>query len=302
MNEFTPLRSALFVPGNRPEMIDKAINTAADTIIIDLEDAVPLDKKSEARRHARQNVKGQSKRLIIVRVNGIETDFFEADLDDVVSEDLWCLMIPKVEDPGGAQKLAKALEEQEKKKGFEQGAVKIIPVIETARGVQNISAILGDSSISYRLHTCAFGAADFTLDMGIEMTLSGAELLYPRSRIAVACRAAGLEPPLDSPYMIDIKDVGGLESDALRAKQLGFQGKLCVHPLQVEVCNRVFTPTPEEINYAEKVIRAFEVTKTKGVGTLQLEGKFIDKPIVEKARRIMRIASLTGQKPDESKS
>jgi citrate lyase subunit beta/citryl-CoA lyase len=297
MNDYIPMRSALFVPGSRPELIDKAVNTAADAIIIDLEDAVPPDKKEEARTHAREKVEHYRQRHIIIRINGIYSDFIEADLDAVVTEDLMCMMIPKVEDPAGVQKLAALLSNQEEKKGLNQGTVKVMPLIETAQGMQGLSDILTDSSISQRLYTCAFGAADYTLDMGIEMTLSGEELLYPRSKIAVACRAASLEPPLDTPYMINIKDVEGLKFDALRAQQLGFQGKLCVHPIQVEVCNQVFAPTIEEISYAEKVIQAFEEAQAKGLGAIQLEGKFIDEPIVEKAKRIMRVAKLMGHKP-----
>lgn len=292
MNEYIPMRSALFVPGNRPDVIDKAVNTAADMVIIDLEDAVPPDQKKEARIQAREKVEHYRERRIIIRVNGIDSDFIEADLDEVVTEEFWCLMIPKVEDLPGVQKLAVRLSKLEEKKGLNKGTVKLIPLIETAQGVQSISEILADSSISQRLYTCAFGAADYTLDMGIEMTLSGDELLYPRSRIAVACRAAGLEPPLDSPYMLDIKDVEGLKSDALRAKQLGFQGKLCIHPIQIAPCNQIFSPTSEEIRHAEIIIRAFDEASAKGVGALQLEGKFIDAPIVQRARRVMTMAAF----------
>lgn len=299
MNDRIPIRSALFVPGNRPELVDKAVDTAADAIIIDLEDAVSLDKKEEARRHAREKVKQHRERHIIVRVNGINTDFIEADLDEVVTADLGCLMIPKVEDQTGIQQLATLLNVQEEQKNLMQGAVKVMPLIETALGVQGIPDILADRSMAQRLYTCAFGAADYTLDMGIEMTQSSEELLFPRSRIAVACRAAGLEPPLDTPYMINIKDIEGLKSDALRAKQLGFQGKLCIHPLQVDVCNQIFSPTQEEIGYAEEVIRAFEEAKAKGLGAVQLDGKFIDEPIVKKARRIVRTAKHKGQKTSE---
>jgi len=293
------MRSALFVPGNRPEMIDKAAQTAADVVIIDLEDALPSEKKVEGRKIAREKVGLFRERNIIVRVNGIESNFIVADLDDIVTEDLRCLMVPKVEDLAAVQKLGTLLSEQEGKKGLKQGTVKVMLLIETAKGVQDISTILSDNSISQRLYTCAFGAADYTLDMGIDMTMTGEELLYPRSRLAVACRAAGLEPPLDSPYMIDIKDIEGLKSDALRARQLGFQGKLCVHPLQVEPCNQIFAPTHEEIDYAEKVILAFEEARAKGLGTLRLGGKFIDEPIVAKARRIMQIAKLVSHRPGD---
>jgi len=299
MKEYTPMRSALFAPGSRPELIDKAIRTAADLIIIDLEDAVPHDKKEEARSNAREKIVQYRERKIIIRINGVGSDFFMADLNEVVTQDLWCLMVPKVEYSADVQKLNTLLFHMEEKNAIKHGAVKVMPLIETAQGVQNISAILSDGSLSQRFITCAFGAADYTLDMGIDMTQNGDELLYPRSRIAMACRAAGLEPPLDSPYMIDIKDVEGLKTDALRGKQLGFQGKLCVHPIQIEPCNQIFSPTPEEIHYAEKVILAFDKAKDKGAGALQLDGKFIDEPIVEKARRVMKMAALMDHKPTE---
>jgi citrate lyase subunit beta/citryl-CoA lyase len=300
MNDYIPMRSALFVPGSRPEMIDKAVRTAADVVIIDLEDAVSPEKKDEARIIAREKIAQFQERNIIVRVNGIDTDIIEADLDAVLIKNLWGLMIPKVEDFAGVQKLAARLGGAEKKKGMKQAPVKVIPLIETARGVQEISAILSESSLFSQLHTCAFGAADYTLDMGIDMTLSGEELLYPRSRIAAACRAAKLEPPLDSPFMIDIKDVDGLKSDALRARQLGFQGKLCVHPIQVDVCNQIFSPAQQEIEEAKKIILAFEDAQAKGLGAIQLDGKFIDGPVVDKARRIMRVAKFMSPKPTGS--
>ena len=124
------------------------------------------------------------------------------------------------------------------------------------------------------------------------MTREGTELLYPRSRLAVACRAAGIEPPLDTPFMIDFKDIEALKTDALRARQLGFQGKLCIHPNQIEPCNILFSPSREDIVYAEKVIRAFEEAEAKGIASLQVEGNFVDYAIVERSRRIMKLAAL----------
>ena len=141
----------------------------------------------------------------------------------------------------------------------------------------------------------AFGAADYTLDMGIELTREGGELAYPRARIAVASRAAGLVPPLDTPFMIDLKDTDGLQTDALRAKQLGFQGKLCIHPNQIRPCNEVFSPTSEEIGYAERVVRAYEESLARGVGAFQLDVKFIDAPVVERCRRVIQLADSVGK-------
>jgi citrate lyase subunit beta/citryl-CoA lyase len=127
--------------------------------------------------------------------------------------------------------------------------------------------------------------------MGFEITRSGEELSYPRARIAVACRAARVQPPLDTPFMIDLKDLNALEDDTKRARQLGFQGKLCIHPNQVDVCNRLFSPAKEEIEYARKVIQAFDAAEAGGSAAIQLEGKFIDYPVAERARRILKIAA-----------
>jgi citrate lyase subunit beta/citryl-CoA lyase len=166
-----------------------------------------------------------------------------------------------------------------------------VALIESARGVQNIFRILSEAIEPARAFLAAFGAADYSLDMGIDLSRDGAELHYPRSRIAVACRAAGKEPPIDTPFMIDLKDLDALRTDARRAKQLGFQGKLCIHPNQVVPCNDIFSPTAEEIAYARRVVEAFEKSEAEGIGALQLDGKFIDTPVVERSRRIIRLAA-----------
>jgi citrate lyase subunit beta/citryl-CoA lyase len=174
------------------------------------------------------------------------------------------------------------------------GSVYVVVLIESARGVQNIFRILSEAIEPARAFLAAFGAADYSLDMGIDVSRDGAELHYPRSRIAVACRAAGREPPIDTPFMIDLKDLDGLKADARRAKQLGFQGKLCIHPNQVGPCNDIFSPTAEEIQYARRVVEAFEKSEAEGVGALQLDGKFIDIPVVERSRRIIRLGASIG--------
>jgi citrate lyase subunit beta/citryl-CoA lyase len=126
--------------------------------------------------------------------------------------------------------------------------------------------------------------------MGFEITKTGEELVYPRARIAVACRAAGVEPPLDTPFMIDLKDREALEADIKRACRLGFQGKLCIHPNQIDICNQLFSPTDEEIEYAQKVIQAFDAAEADGTAAIQVEGRFIDYPVVERCRRILKIS------------
>ena len=296
MDVFEPIRTALFVPGNRPDRVDKAVNSGADAVIIDLEDSVPLAQKEETRPKVREKIFEHRDRKIIIRVNALGSGLLQGDLDEVIVKDLNFIIAPKVESVEHINEIDRRLLDAEKKKGIEAGTVAVIPLIESARAVQNISRIISETTDSRRIVTVAFGAADYTLDMGIEMTREGTELSYPRSRIAVACRAADIEPPLDTPFMIDLKDIEALKADAMRAKRLGFQGKLCIHPNQIEPCHAIFSPTREEILYAEKVVQAFEEAESKGVGAFQLDGKFIDYPVVNRSRRILKLAAAIGAK------
>jgi citrate lyase subunit beta/citryl-CoA lyase len=291
---FGPIRTALFVPGTRPDRVDKALNAGADVIIIDLEDAVPWAQKEETRSKVREKVLEHGGRKTIVRVNAIGSGFCHGDLNEIMVKELACIMLPKVESPEQIREINHRLLALEEERGMPPGAVSMIPLIESASGVQSIFPILSERTDPARVLTAAFGAADYSLDLGIEITKQGLELIYPRSRIAVACRAAHIEPPLDTPFMIDLKDMEGLKADAMRAKLLGFQGKLCIHPNQIEPCNAIFSPTKEEIQYAERVIQAFEEAEAGGVGAIQLDGRFIDYPVVERARRTLEMARKMG--------
>lgn len=290
--EFAWLRSALFVPGNRPDRVDKAVQTNADAVIIDLEDAVPLSQKVETRKQVRQKIATCGEKKIIVRVNALHSEFGLDDFKEVISNGLSGVMVPKVESPSDIRQIDAIVTEIEKKGGIEPGSIFMLPLIETARGVENAFAIASVKTEPDRFFSLSFGAADFALDMGITITLSGEELIYPRARLAVACRAAGLAPPVDTPFMIDLKDRQALEADIRRAIRFGFQGKLCIHPNQVEICNQLFSPTEEEVAYARKVIDTFEKAEAEGVAAIQLEGKFIDYPVVERSRRILKMAGL----------
>jgi citrate lyase subunit beta/citryl-CoA lyase len=164
--------------------------------------------------------------------------------------------------------------------------------VESALGVQNIFQIASAAAELNREFLIAMGAADYALDMGIELTKDGGELIYPRSRIALACRAAGMAPPLDTPFMIDLKDMEALKKDAARAKQLGFQGKLCIHPNQIEPVHGIFTPTAEEIAFARRVVEVFEAEEARGTAAILVDGKFVDYPVVERSRRILQLAAI----------
>ena len=296
MKEWGPIRTALFVPGNRPDRVDKAVSSGADVVIIDLEDAVPPSQKEESRSKVREKIAAFRDREILVRVNAIGSEFLPGDLDEIIVDGLSCIIVPKVEERADIREIDGYLGEAERRNDLEPGTISVIPLIESARAVQNVFEILSEKTDPRRLFTAAFGAADYTLDMGVEITREGTELHYPRSRIAVACRAAGVDPPLDTPFMIDVKDVEALKTDARRARQLGFQGKLCIHPIQIEPCHAVFSPTAEEIKHAERVIQAFEDAEARGIGAIQLDGKFIDPPIVERSRRIVKLAAAIGSR------
>jgi len=288
------MRTLLFVPGNRPDRVDKAFNSKADAVIIDLEDAVLHSEKENTREVVKEKILEYQNKNVIVRTNSLASGFLEGDLCKVAVKGLFCIMLPKVETGSDVKKIGLLLDKVEKQNKIKQYTILVIPLIETALGVQNVFQILSEKTGFKRLYTAAFGAADYTLDMGIEMTANADELFYARSKIAVACRAAHTKPPIDSPYMVDIKDAKGLEADARRAKQLGFQGKLCIHPNQVGICNDIFSPGADEIEYAKKVVAAFKLAKAKGVGAIQIDGKFIDYPVVEKARRMLIIAEKMG--------
>jgi citrate lyase subunit beta/citryl-CoA lyase len=295
MKPFGPLRTALFVPATRPDRVDKALSAGADIIIIDLEDAVAHALKSEARGAARQKTDEHASRKLMVRVNALGSGHNRKDLEAVVSPSLAGVMLPKVESGEHIREIHERLSGRERSCGIAPGSLGLVVLIESARAVQNVFQIMSEKIQPARPLVAAFGAADYSLDMGIKVSRDGAELHYPRARIAVASRAAGKEPPIDTPFMIDLKDLDGLRADARRAKQLGFQGKLCIHPSQVGPCNEIFSPTPEEISFAHRVVEAFEKSEAEGIGALQLDGKFIDYPVVEHSRRIIRQAEAIDQ-------
>jgi len=290
------MRTGLFVPGNRPDRIVKAFDTEADVIIIDLEDAVPISEKESSRSNVREKVAQFADRMILVRTNALGSPFIKGDLDEAIVEGVNGIILPKVEKADDISKINKLLLEVEKNRALPDGSIRVFPLIESAAAVQHIYDIISTKTKPERIYTVMFGAADYTLDMGIEMTMEGNELFYARSRIAIACRAAGIAPPVDTPFMIDLKNTDALISDARRAKEFGFQGKLVIHPNQVEPCNRIFAPLPEEIKKAEKIVQAFEESEAAGVAAIQLEGKFIDYPVVKRSKDILALATAIGKK------
>ena len=291
-----PLRTALFSPGNRPDRVEKAIGSSADAVIIDLEDAVPLSEKENTRSLVRTMLDRHPGKRLYVRVNDLTTPYCTEDLAAVVCNNLTGILFPKVESPKDIFEIDRILFDAEKRSGLERGIIEVMTLCESAKGLEEIYPIVSAKPKHHQFSTVAFGAADYTLDLGIALTREGKELEYARSRIPIACRAAGIMPPIDTPWMVDLKDIDGLVADAKKAKAYGFQGKLVIHPNQIQPCHDVFTPTEEEIAKAKKIIDTFEEAERQGRAAIQLEGKFIDYAVVEKAKRIYALAQAIIEK------
>ena len=278
------LRSFLFAPGNHARRVEKALSLDADAVILDLEDAVAIAEKPATRGPIVEALTRQRTGLLYVRLNAVDTEFCYGDLVAVVQQGLDGLILPKVETAAGLLTVDWLLTQLERERGLSAGNIDLIPIIETAKGLGDIDAILRAGS---RIKRIAFGAGDFTLDVNMLWTATEAELAYARAKIVTASRAAGIEAPLDTVW-VDLADNEGLDQSARTALGLGFQGKMCIHPAQVPIVNRVFTPSAAEIEFAEKVVAAFARAEAEGVAPIQLDGKFIDYPIVYRARRVLQ--------------
>ncbi|MGA8399260.1 MAG: CoA ester lyase [Stellaceae bacterium] len=278
-----PLRSFLFAPGNHPRRVEKALILDADAVILDLEDAVAIAEKPATRQTVVAAYGQPRTGLLYVRVNAADTEFCHGDFTAIVRAGLDGIILPKVESAATLQTIDWLLANLERERGLAPGGIDLIPIVETAKGLTNIEAILGAST---RVKHCAFGAGDFTLDVNMRWTREEGELAHARARVVTASRAAGIEAPLDTVW-VDLHDEEGLEASTRLALTLGFQGKMCIHPNQIAVVNRVFTPTNAEIDFAERVVAAFAQAEKEGSAAIQLDGKFIDYPIVYRAQRTL---------------
>ena len=279
-----PLRSFLFAPGNHPRRVEKALSLDADAVILDLEDAVATVEKPATRAAIAAALERPRRGLLYVRVNAVDTEFCYGDLAAVVRSGLDGVILPKVESAAGLATIDWLLAQLERDRGLMPGGIDLIPIIETARGLDRLGAIL---AIGTRVRRVAFGAGDFTLDVNMAWSRGEAELAPARAAIVTASRAAGIEAPLDTVW-VDLGDRDGLEASARTALGFGFQGKMCIHPDQIAVVNRVFTPSEAEIAFAERVAAAFARAEAEGSAAIQLDGKFIDYPIVYRAQRVLR--------------
>ncbi len=220
---------------------------------------------------------------LYVRVNALTTDWCHGDLIAVVGRGLDGIILPKVEHPHELKTADWLITNLERERGLVPGAIDLIPIIETALGISNLRDICRSGTRTKRL---AFGAGDFTLDMGMIWTRSEFELLPFRSACVMESRAAGIEPPLDTVWA-DLRDTDGFIASARHAAALGFQGKMCIHPDQIAPANAAFTPDDAAVAQAKRIVDAFGAAEAKGLASIQLDGQFIDYPIVQRARRVL---------------
>ena len=256
-------RSYLFVPGNRPERFDKACAAGADVVLVDLEDAVATDEKASARAAVRGWLSAD--KSVVLRINGADSDWFLDDLPLLQLPGVRGALLPKAEEPATVAAIHRAAP-----------GLPVIALVESARGLANLSA-LAESGIA----RIAFGSVDFQLDLGIAGDRD--ELLFARSQIVLASRLAELPPPIDG-VSVALDDPEALANDIAYARRLGFGAKLAVHPKQVQPINLGFLPPQTEVEWARRVLDAAMVA---GANAVRVDGKMVDRPIIERARAIL---------------
>ena len=284
-------RSMLFLPGNTPNMLINGNCLGADAVIFDLEDAVSPAEKDAARILVRNTMKYMDFRgcEIIVRINSIDTAYWKKDIDEILPQKPHLILLPKTSCAQDVLEADSYITEVEEKMGVVRNTVRLMPLIETAMGVENAFAI---ASASERVAALFLGAEDLTADLRCKRTKEGREIEYARTRLVVAARAAGVDV-YDTPFT-DVNDDEGIEIDAAYAKALGFTGKASISPRHVETINRVFSPTQKEIDYAYEVMEAIRLAKEQGKGAIALHGKMIDAPIVARAEQTIAMAREMG--------
>jgi citrate lyase subunit beta/citryl-CoA lyase len=288
-------RSFLFAPGNHPRRVEKALALAADAVILDLEDACPIAEKKATRALVVAAYQRPRRSLGYIRVNATASEFGYGDIVAVVHKGVDGLILPKLETADEIKAVDWVIANLEKERDLPHGAFDVIPIIETGKGMANIRAI---TAAAPRVKRIAFGAGDFTLDMNIHWSRGETELLPYRCQCVLASRAAAIEAPIDTVW-VDLKDPEGFADSTRHIKALGFQGKMCIHPDQVPVVNEILSPSPQEVAWSRKVVAAFEAAEKTGSASIQLEGKFIDYPILYRAQRVLaavaRIAARDGK-------
>ncbi len=289
-------RSLLFAPGNHPRRVEKAFTLGADAVILDLEDSVPVSDKTAARKPVAAalaaSARTQRRCRGYVRVNAMATAFCFGDLLATLDRGVDGVVLPKVESAADLHAIDWMIANLERERGLEAGSLDLIPIVETAAGIARIDRILQARGLKpysgvWRVRRVAFGAGDYSHDLGLSPTHEEPELSHARARLVLASRAAGLEAPIDSPWF-HFRDREGFRRALERSRRSGFQGRLCIHPDQVADANEGYGPTVEEIAEAERIVAAFRAAEAAGSAAIQVEGQMVDYPIVRRAERLLK--------------
>lgn len=284
-------RSFLFAPGNVPRRVEKALTVDADAVILDLEDSVGAADKAATRVPVAEALGRPRRARAYVRINAPATAWCYRDLADTVRPGLDGVVVPKIESAADLHAIDWLLAALEREHGLAEGSVDLMPIIETAAGLQRIDRILQARSLRpyrapWRVKRVAFGAADYGNDLGLSPTLEEPELADARARIVLASRAAGIEGPLDSPWF-HFKETAAFARALERSRRSGFQGRLCVHPDQIAPVNAAYLPSAEEIAAAERIVAAFREAEARGAAAIQVDGQMIDYPVAHRAQALL---------------
>ena len=278
-----PLRSLIFSPGNRHDLVSKAIKSGADAVIVDLEDAVPADSKVKTRDMLADLPESQVP--LYVRTNDPTTPWFWEDIVVSARANVAGVLIPKAEDADVMRRVDGALNAIEIDRGLELGTLDVIPLVESARGVFYAHDVL--SSIE-RIRALLFGSGeqgDLVVDLGVEWTPDGVGLLHARSEVVLAARVAQVQP-LDAVFM-DFRNDDALRTECELARRVGYEGKTAIHPAQVPIINDVFTPSDEEVAHQQHIVDAFEAALKEGSASINVDGKMVDYAVARVARGVL---------------
>ena len=280
----------LYIPGNNPAMIQQGGVYGADSILLDLEDAVALNQKDAARTLVRNMIKVVDfyDAEVCVRVNHLSTPFGLADLEEIVPLQPSAIRYPKTESPEEVAELLKIIERIEDRHGLPHNKMTLHAMIETAMGVQNVFNI---ASMFTRVDAITIGGQDLTADMNIVYTPDGVGIDFARKRIVMAAKASHIDV-IDTVFP-DVNDEEGLRRETEYAKKIGFTGKAVINPRQIDIIHDVFTPTAEEIRKAYHIVKEFRMNTAAGIGVFAIDGKMVDAPVVSRAEYILKLANVT---------
>ena len=286
-----PRRSLLYIPGNNPGMLQNCAIYGSDGVLLDLEDAISVSEKDSARKLVKYALKSLDFGTVerVVRINGRDTPYFEADLAEIIPARPDAIRLPKVDSADDVITADRIISRLEAENGLEPGSIGIQAMLETARAIVNVNSI---AAASGRLVGLTLGGQDLAADLGIKATKAGLELLFAKSAVVIAAKAFGLQA-FDTVYT-DVADLGGLREQAAITVSLGFSGKAAIHPSQIPVIHAAFSPAEKEVSKAAKVVKAAREAAERGLGVISVDGKMVDAPVVAQAERTLELARLAG--------